>query len=208
MGVMWNSCTGPTSDISVNGAWKLMSAGQDVGDANNPTATCGGKDQALGHWDVFLRKYMSDSVTSTVPSYSPSSVPSFELSSSQPPSHGTGLNRCEILRLELIAGCTALIFVPFFGPFLSAGCLAAAAVSWNDCFEHLDERRLQTIDNGVESSFDKLCGDSCLKMLRTDIGAPESESFEIHGLSEEEVRSAYNEGLVYGYQLAAEIENR
>jgi hypothetical protein len=54
MGVMWNSCEGPTSDTSVNGAWSLMTAGQDVGDANNPTDTCGGKDQALGHWDVFL----------------------------------------------------------------------------------------------------------------------------------------------------------
>lgn len=55
MGVMWNSCQGPTSDIKVNGAWKLMTAGQEIGDANNPTATCGGKNQALGHWDVFLR---------------------------------------------------------------------------------------------------------------------------------------------------------
>ena len=56
MGVMWNSCTGPTSDTSVNGAWKLMEAGQDIGDADNPTATCGGKQQALGHWDVYIRK--------------------------------------------------------------------------------------------------------------------------------------------------------
>ena len=56
MGVMWNSCEGPTSDITVNGAWKLMTAGQEVGDANNPTATCGGKDQARGHWDVFVQK--------------------------------------------------------------------------------------------------------------------------------------------------------
>lgn len=55
MGVMWNSCQGATSDITVNGAWKLMRAGQDIGDANNPTDTCGGKQQALGHWDVFLR---------------------------------------------------------------------------------------------------------------------------------------------------------
>eukprot|EP00594_Rhizosolenia_setigera_P017194 CAMPEP_0178962512 /NCGR_PEP_ID=MMETSP0789-20121207/14409_1 /TAXON_ID=3005 /ORGANISM="Rhizosolenia setigera, Strain CCMP 1694" /LENGTH=345 /DNA_ID=CAMNT_0020646677 /DNA_START=60 /DNA_END=1097 /DNA_ORIENTATION=+ len=54
MGVMWNSCEGPTSDTSVNGAWSLMTAGQDVGDANNPTDTCGGKNQALGHWDVFI----------------------------------------------------------------------------------------------------------------------------------------------------------
>lgn len=56
MGVMWNSCKGPTSDITVNGAWKLMTAGQEVGDADTPTATCGGKDQASGHWDVFVRK--------------------------------------------------------------------------------------------------------------------------------------------------------
>lgn len=55
MGVMWNSCTGPTSNITVPGAYKLMEAGQEVGDANNPTATCGGKNQARGHWDVFLR---------------------------------------------------------------------------------------------------------------------------------------------------------
>ena len=55
MGVMWNSCKGPTSDITVNGAWKLMKAGQDVGDADNPTDTCGGRKQAVGHWDVFLR---------------------------------------------------------------------------------------------------------------------------------------------------------
>eukprot|EP00551_Chaetoceros_affinis_P016895 CAMPEP_0203712538 /NCGR_PEP_ID=MMETSP0091-20130426/70090_1 /ASSEMBLY_ACC=CAM_ASM_001089 /TAXON_ID=426623 /ORGANISM="Chaetoceros affinis, Strain CCMP159" /LENGTH=449 /DNA_ID=CAMNT_0050590519 /DNA_START=129 /DNA_END=1478 /DNA_ORIENTATION=- len=60
MGVMWNSCgEAPTSDITVNGAWKLMTAGQEVGDANNPTATCGGKDQALGHWDVFMRKWQA-----------------------------------------------------------------------------------------------------------------------------------------------------
>jgi len=52
MGVMWSSCTGPTSDTSVPGAWKLMTAGQVIGDASNPTATCGG---ALGHWDVFVR---------------------------------------------------------------------------------------------------------------------------------------------------------
>jgi hypothetical protein len=55
MGVMWNSCEGGTSDITVNGAWKLMNEGQIVGDAEHPTATCGGKDQALGHWDVFLK---------------------------------------------------------------------------------------------------------------------------------------------------------
>mmetsp|Transcript_25245 Transcript_25245/g.47917 ORF Transcript_25245/g.47917 Transcript_25245/m.47917 type:complete len:671 (-) Transcript_25245:1190-3202(-) len=52
MGVMWNSCTGPTSDTTVNGAWKLMKAGQDIGNANNPTSTCG---DGLGHWDAFLR---------------------------------------------------------------------------------------------------------------------------------------------------------
>jgi hypothetical protein len=39
----------------VNGAWKLMKAGQEVGTADSPTATCGGKAQALGHWDVFVR---------------------------------------------------------------------------------------------------------------------------------------------------------
>ncbi len=55
MGIMWNSSGEPTSNTSVNGAWKLMTAGQDVGDANNPTQNCGGKEQALGHWDVFLR---------------------------------------------------------------------------------------------------------------------------------------------------------
>jgi len=55
MGVMWNSCgDAPTSDTSVNGAWKLITAGQDIGDADHPTDTCGGKDQALGHWDVFI----------------------------------------------------------------------------------------------------------------------------------------------------------
>jgi hypothetical protein len=57
MGVMWNSCSGPTSDTSVNGAWKLMKAGQEIGTADSPTATCGGKGQALGHWDVFVREY-------------------------------------------------------------------------------------------------------------------------------------------------------
>ena len=56
MGVMWSSCEGPTSDITVNGAWHLMKAGQEVGDADNPTDTCGGKEQAEGHWDVFIRK--------------------------------------------------------------------------------------------------------------------------------------------------------
>lgn len=56
MGVMWNSCQGPTSDTTVNGAWKLMTAGQLVGDAGNPTSTCGGREQSRGHWDVFLRE--------------------------------------------------------------------------------------------------------------------------------------------------------
>jgi hypothetical protein len=55
MGVMWNSCEGETSDTTVNGAWKLITAGQDIGDADHPTDTCGGKDQARGHWDVFIR---------------------------------------------------------------------------------------------------------------------------------------------------------
>ena len=60
-GIMWNPCTGPTAKTSVNGAWKLMRAGQDIGDADHPTSTCGGKSQALGHWDVFLR-YESEPV--------------------------------------------------------------------------------------------------------------------------------------------------
>eukprot|EP00587_Corethron_hystrix_P004645 CAMPEP_0113315920 /NCGR_PEP_ID=MMETSP0010_2-20120614/11395_1 /TAXON_ID=216773 ORGANISM="Corethron hystrix, Strain 308" /NCGR_SAMPLE_ID=MMETSP0010_2 /ASSEMBLY_ACC=CAM_ASM_000155 /LENGTH=415 /DNA_ID=CAMNT_0000172517 /DNA_START=110 /DNA_END=1357 /DNA_ORIENTATION=+ /assembly_acc=CAM_ASM_000155 len=55
MGIMWNSCEGETSNTSVNGAWKLIRAGQSIGDADNPTSTCGGSAQALGHWDVFIR---------------------------------------------------------------------------------------------------------------------------------------------------------
>ncbi len=55
MGIMWNACESPTSNTEVNGAWKLMTAGQNVGDANNPTSDCGGKEQAKGQWDVFLR---------------------------------------------------------------------------------------------------------------------------------------------------------
>jgi hypothetical protein len=32
-----------------------MKAGQEIGTADSPrTATCGGKGQALGHWDVFV----------------------------------------------------------------------------------------------------------------------------------------------------------
>ena len=59
MGVMWNSCNEEdTNDISVNGAWKLMTPGQIIGDENNPTETCGGKEQALGHWSVFVRSDM------------------------------------------------------------------------------------------------------------------------------------------------------
>lgn len=59
MGVMWNPCGNTeTSDTSVNGAWKLVTAGQTIGDAENPTSTCGGKDQALGHWDIFVRPSM------------------------------------------------------------------------------------------------------------------------------------------------------
>ena len=53
MGVMWNSCTGPTSDTTVNGTWKLMTAGQEVGNADHPTDTCG---TGYGHWDAFVRK--------------------------------------------------------------------------------------------------------------------------------------------------------
>jgi hypothetical protein len=72
MGVMWNSCTGPVSDTSVNGAWKLMTAGQAVGDAENPTETCGGSAQALGHWDVFVRLVPSPQPTaSPLPTVSP-----------------------------------------------------------------------------------------------------------------------------------------
>jgi hypothetical protein len=65
MGIMWNSCSGPTSDTSVNGAWKLMKAGQEIGTADSPTATCGGKRQALGHWDVFVR----DDTPTSAPAY-------------------------------------------------------------------------------------------------------------------------------------------
>lgn len=66
MGVMWNPCKGETSDISVRGAWKLMSAGKTIGDAENPTNTCGGKDQALGHWDVFVRRSMYEKPPTTL----------------------------------------------------------------------------------------------------------------------------------------------
>ncbi len=58
MGVMWNSCEGDTNDISVNGAWKLMKPGQIIGNEDIPTDTCGGKEQALGHWSVFARSDM------------------------------------------------------------------------------------------------------------------------------------------------------
>lgn len=44
IGVMWNSCQGPTSDTTVNGAWKLMMPGQDVGSFIDGS----------GHWDIFL----------------------------------------------------------------------------------------------------------------------------------------------------------
>lgn len=55
MGVMWHACTGEHSDTTVPGSWKLMTAGQEVGDAENPSATCGGKGQAIGMWDVYVR---------------------------------------------------------------------------------------------------------------------------------------------------------
>lgn len=54
MGVMWNSCECATSDLSVDGAWKLMNAGQVVGDSQNPTSDCGGFETSLCHWGVFL----------------------------------------------------------------------------------------------------------------------------------------------------------
>lgn len=54
-GVLWNSCSGATSNTAVNGAWKLLESGQDIGTADRPTSTCGGRNQALGHWDAFAR---------------------------------------------------------------------------------------------------------------------------------------------------------
>ena len=44
MGIMWNACEGATSNTNVNGAWKLMTAGQVVRDCH----------QGSGHWDVFV----------------------------------------------------------------------------------------------------------------------------------------------------------
>ncbi len=63
MGVQWNSCQGDQSDITVNGSWKLLSQGQEVGDADHPTADCGGREQALGHWSVFLKKEGTSELT-------------------------------------------------------------------------------------------------------------------------------------------------
>lgn len=183
MGVMWNSCTGPTSDTSVNGAWKLMTKGQDVGDANNPTSTCGGKDQALGHWDVFVRNNMPIVVEPS-------------------------LNECEILRLELIVGCTGLLAGSFWGLFAYAGCMTAAATAWHICFENMDRRLLTGDETTGGSSFDNVCGDECLKMLREDVDVPELNLHEFHGLTDEETRVAYDEGVIYCYHLVAKIDAR
>merc|ERR1712226_669752 len=66
MGVMWNSCgDAAASDTSVPGEWALMTPGQDIGDADHPTDTCGGKDEAKGEWDVYVR--LSD-IPTTPPS--------------------------------------------------------------------------------------------------------------------------------------------
>lgn len=59
MGVMWSACVGSDkSDTSVNGSWKLMNAGQTIGNADTPSNTCGGKERARGHWHVFARRSM------------------------------------------------------------------------------------------------------------------------------------------------------
>jgi hypothetical protein len=155
MGVMWNSCQGPTSDTSVNGAWHLMTAGQEIGTAESPTATCGGRNQALGHWDVFARSPAEITAGSGDP-----------ITVTGEGGTITNLNYCEVLRAELIIGCFSLLPALFAFP----GCMAAAATAWHICFQNTGRQLVDVIPREV-------CGDECFMML-SNVDAPEADAYD------------------------------
>ena len=53
-GIQWSSCDTPGSILGT-GKWGLIYARTDVRDADNPTTHCGGKDEAQGEWDIYLK---------------------------------------------------------------------------------------------------------------------------------------------------------
>ncbi len=111
------------------------------------------------------------------------------------------LNHCEILRLELIVGCTGLLG-SFFGAIGYAGCMAAAATAWHICFENMD-RRLDSDNSNIESS-NQLCGNSCMDMLR-NVDAPEANEYTMNGIPEEEAKEAFQKGMIFGHDLVAKV---
>ena len=113
------------------------------------------------------------------------------------------LNQCEILRLELIVGCTALLSASFFGAIAYAGCMAVSATAWHICFENLD-RRLSDADDDIRSS-KHLCGDECMKMLHS-VDAPEANAYDLSsGISDEEAKKSFDEGMAFGHDLVAKL---
>lgn len=122
---------------------------------------------------------------------------------------GTNLNACEVLRLELIAGCLGML--PNI--FAYAGCMAAAATAWHICFETTDRRSLLRGDSDkkredvVEEQDNSAipgCGPECMAILK-DVNVPEEVSnYTFEGLIDGDMEEAFENGKAFGELLVKE----
>lgn len=112
------------------------------------------------------------------------------------------LNACELLRVELILGCTSLLAATFFGAIAYAGCMAVSATAWHICFENMDRR----LANGGQIEISQqICGDVCMDLLH-NVDAPEAKEYQLDGgITEHEAKIAFDEGMVFGHDLVAKL---
>jgi len=109
------------------------------------------------------------------------------------------LNHCEVLRLELIAGCVA--FLP--NVFGYAGCMAAAATAWHICFESMD-RRVMTMVDPISTPWYE---DATLEMMLKNVDAPEGDAYDFTHVSESQMTNDFEDGKKFGNDLVARLLN-
>ena len=113
------------------------------------------------------------------------------------------LNQCEVLRLELIVGCIALLSASFCGAIAYAGYMATSATAWHICFENLD-RRLSDAEDDTRSS-NHVCGEVCMELLH-GVDAPEANAYDLSsGISNDEAKKAFDEGMAFGHDLVSKL---
>lgn len=108
-----------------------------------------------------------------------------------------GLNHCEILRLELTAGCIGLL--P--NPFAVAGCMAASATLWHICFETMDNGMMAT---HVDTPWYE---DKTLYSMLKNVDAPEEDEYNFVGATEAQMTKDFDDGKKFASDLAAQLFN-